>query len=93
MPTIIGAAFAISSLRALTLLAPFGESAGGASLSSLLVLVAVFATGILMSMSLFGLAFSRIMSTRAIQRLGRTSAVLMAVASIALGSYWIFAAI
>jgi hypothetical protein len=93
MPTIIGAAFAISSLRALTLLAPFGEGAGGASLSSLLVLVAVFATGILISMSLFGLAFSRILSTRAILRLGRTSAVLMAVASIALGSYWIFAAI
>ena len=93
VPTIIGAAFAISSLRALTMLAPFGEGAGDASLASLLVLVAVFALGILMSMSLFGLAFSRVMSSHAIQRLGRTSAAFMAVASIALGGYWIFAAI
>jgi hypothetical protein len=93
VPTILGAAFALSSLRALTMLAPFGEKAGSASLSSLLMLVAVFAVGILMSMSLFGIAFSRLMSMRAILRLGRTSAVLMAFASIALGGYWIFAAI
>ena len=93
LPTIVGAAFAVSSVRALTTLAPFGEGLGSAPLSSLLTLVAVFAVGILISMSLFGLAFSRVMSTRAMLRLGRTSAVLMAVASIALGGYWIFAAI
>jgi nickel/cobalt exporter len=93
VPTIIGAAFAISSLRALTMLAPFGESAAGASLASMLGLVAVFALGILMSMSLFGVAFARVMSTAAVLRLGRASAVLMAFASIALGGYWIFAAL
>jgi len=46
-----------------------------------------------MSMSLFGVAFARLMSTGAILRLGRGSAVLMAFASMALGGYWIFAAI
>jgi nickel/cobalt exporter len=93
VPTIIGAAFAISSLRALTLLAPFGESVGAGSLSALLTLVAVFALGILISMSLFGVAFARVMSTQVILRLGRSSAVVMALASVALGTYWIAAAI
>lgn len=93
IPTIIGAAFAISSLRALTMLAPFGGRLGDASLSLLLSLVAVFAVGILISMSLFGVAFARIMSTRAILRMGNAAALLMAVASIALGGYWILAAL
>lgn len=93
LPTIVGAAFAISSLRALTLLAPFGDRADGASLASLLTLVAMFSLGILISMSLFGVAFARLMSAPAIVRLGRASAVLMACASIGLGGYWIFAAI
>lgn len=93
VPTIVGAAFAISSLRALTLLAPFGDTADGASLASLLTLVAAFSVGILISMSLFGVAFARVMSTPAILRLGRASALVMAVASIGLGGYWIFAAI
>ena len=93
IPTIIGAAFAISSLRALTLLAPFGDRVGGASLPMLLTLVGVFAVGILLSMSLFGVAFARLMSTRAIVRMGTASALLMATASIALGGYWIAAAL
>ena len=93
VPTIVGAAFAISSLRALTLLAPFGSDADGASLASLLTLVTMFSVGILISMSLFGVAFARVMSAPAILRLGRASAILMAVASIGLGGYWIFAAI
>ncbi len=93
VPTIVGAAFAISSLRALTLLAPFGHNAEGASLGSLLTLVTMFSVGILISMSLFGVAFARVMSTPAILRLGRASALIMAVASIGLGGYWIFAAI
>src|SRR5688572_32009507 len=50
LPTIVGAAFAISSLRALTMLAPFGDSLEAASLATLLLLVAVFAVGILLSM-------------------------------------------
>lgn len=93
LPTIIGAAFAISSLRALTMLAPFGEHVESASLPQLLLLVAIFAVGILLSMSLFGVAFARLMSTSAIRRLGRASAVAMASASVALGGYWIYAAI
>lgn len=93
VPTIIGAAFALSSLRALTMLAPFGIQASSVSLASVLTLVAVFAIGILLSMSLFGIAFSRVMSAPSVARLGRASAVLMAFASIVLGGYWILAAI
>ena len=93
VPTIIGAAFALSSLRALTMLAPFGDSAASVSLASMLGLVAVFAVGILLSMSLFGVAFARLMSTAAVLRLGRASAGLMSAASIALGGYWILAAL
>ena len=93
VPTIVGAAFAISSLRALTLLAPFGGQADSGSLISLLTIVAMFSVGILLSMSLFGVAFARLMSAPAILRLGRTAAVAMATASIALGSYWVVAAI
>jgi nickel/cobalt exporter len=93
LPTIIGAAFALSSLRALTMLAPFGDSVASVSLASMLGLVAVFAVGILVSMSLFGVAFARVMSTTAVLSLGRASAGLMAAASIALGGYWILAAL
>jgi len=89
LPTIVGAAFAVSSLRALTLLAPFGGSIAGAPLVTLLVLIAVFAVGILASMSLFGVAFARVLSVRAVARLGRTAAGAMAVCSILLGVYWI----
>lgn len=92
VPTIIGAAFAISSLRALTLLAPFGDAVGGASLALLLVLIAVFAVGILISMSLFGVAFAQLLSAATLRHLGTVSTVLTAVASIGLGVYWIYAA-
>ena len=67
----VGAAFAVSSLRALTMLAPFGSRTGAASLPTLVLLIAVFALGILLSMSLFGVAFARLMSARTMQRLGR----------------------
>lgn len=93
VPTIVGAAFAVSSLRALTILTPFGARAGDASLSLLVVLVAVFAVGILLSMSLFGVAFARVISTDTFLRLGRASAAVMASASVALGGYWILSAI
>ena len=89
LPTIVGAAFAVSSLRALTMLAPFGSRAETASLPTLLVLIAVFAMGILMSMSLFGVAFARLMSATAMQRLGRAAGAITAMASITLGVFWI----
>jgi nickel/cobalt transporter (NicO) family protein len=88
LPTIIGAAFAVSSLRALTML-PFGHRVDAISLSTLLILIAVFAIGILLSMSLFGIAFARLMSAHAIQRVGRFAAGGMGIASIALGVFWI----
>jgi hypothetical protein len=53
----------------------------------------VFAIGILISMSLFGVAFARLMSARAVVRLGNLSAITMAVASMLLGVYWIYGAI
>jgi hypothetical protein len=91
LPTVIGAAFAVSSLRALTLLAPFGNRIGAAPLSLLLALIGVFAVGILLSMSLFGVAFASLMTARVVVRLGRGAGALMAVASMGLGLYWILA--
>ena len=52
------------------------------------MLIAVFAVGILLSMSLFGVAFARLMSAAVAARLGRAAAIVMACASVALGSYW-----
>lgn len=89
LPTIIGAAFAVSSLRALTVLAPFGDRVGAAPLPMLLGLIVVFAAGILLSMSLFGVAFAGLMTARVVARLGRAAGVTMALASIALGVYWV----
>jgi hypothetical protein len=89
LPTILGAAFAISSLRALTLLAPFGDGVSGSPLPTLLSLIAVFGVGILLSMSLFGVAFARFMSAAVAANLGRAAAGIMACASVALGAYWI----
>ena len=89
LPTLIGAAFAVSSLRALTLL-PFGISA--APLPILIGLIVVFAVGILLSMSLFGVAFASFMSARVIARLGRAAGGAMAICSIALGVFWILSA-
>jgi hypothetical protein len=92
LPTIVGAAFAVSSLRALTLLAPFGGRADAPPLPALLGLIAVFAVGILISMTLFGVAFARVLSVRVMAGLGRAAAVLMAAASIGLGAFWIASA-
>jgi hypothetical protein len=92
LPTIIGAAFAISSLRALTLLDGFGQGIAAAPLPIVLGLVGVFALGILISMSLFGVALARIMSARALQRISTVAAGVMAAASVALGAFWIMSA-
>lgn len=90
LPTLVGAAFAISSLRALTLLAPFGGRVDATPLPALLGLIGVFAVGILLSMTLFGVAVARLLSARIIAGLGRAAALLMAAASIGLGAFWIF---
>ena len=85
--------FAVSGLRALTLLTPFGavETAGG-SLLTLLGLIAIFAAGIVLAMGLFGVVLARVMSSRARLGLGRIAAGATATASVALGLYWLAAA-
>ena len=94
VPGILGAVFAVSGLRALTMMAPFGGNAAAdgmaASMATLLYLIAVFAVGILISMSLFGIVLSRVLgSVWVARRVGRGAAVLTALASMVLGVYWI----
>jgi hypothetical protein len=91
VPTLVGSVFAISGLRALTLLTPFGAQASQASLLALLGLVVVFALGILLSMSLFGIVLARTLGTpRAVAWAGQSAAVVTAIASVGLGAYWVF---
>ena len=89
LPAMIGAAFAISSLRAVVLLTPFGHSAGSEPLPVLLGLIGIFAAGILASMSLFGVALAGVLSTRALQRVGHGAGALVGVSSIVLGIAWV----
>jgi nickel/cobalt transporter (NicO) family protein len=89
LPTIIGAAFAISSLRALAMLTPFGRDLRAEPLPLLLGLIVVFAVGILASMSLFGIALAGVLSTRVLQRVGHGAGALVALSSIVLGIAWV----
>jgi hypothetical protein len=91
LPAVLGAVFAVSSLRALSTLAPFGASAASVAIPQLVLLIALFGVGILISMSLFGVALARTLSTQFVSRLGHGAAILMATASIGLGFYWILA--
>ena len=92
LPTMIGAAFAVSSLRALAMLTPFGAGLGTAPLSVLLALIGVFAVGILVSMSLFGVALAGVLSTRALARVGPGAGALVGVSSVLLGVAWVVTA-
>lgn len=92
MPAMIGAAFAVSSLRALAMLTPFGADLGAAPLPLLLLLIAVFATGILISMSLFGVVLARLLSASAIERIGDGAGALVGVSSVVLGVAWVVTA-
>ncbi|MEZ5318672.1 MAG: hypothetical protein R2752_14835 [Vicinamibacterales bacterium] len=89
LPTLMGAVFAVSSLRALMLLAPFGGDVRSFSLPVVLLLVVLFGVGILLSMSLFGVVLARVLSLKVVEHLGRAAAVLVALASIVLGAYWV----
>jgi hypothetical protein len=89
LPTMIGAAFAVSSLRAVVMLTPFGQHADAQPLPMLLALIGVFAVGILASMSLFGVALAGVLSTRALQRVGHGAGALVGVSSIVLGIAWV----
>lgn len=91
VPAVLGAVFAVSSLRALSTLAPFGASAASAAIPQLVLLIALFGLGILISMSLFGVALARTLSTRFVSRLGHGAALVMSLASTTLGLYWILA--
>jgi len=89
LPTVIGAAFAISSLRALAMLTPFGRDLGAEPLPLLLALIGVFAVGILASMSVFGIALAGVLSTRVLERVGHGAGALVGVSSIVLGIAWV----
>jgi nickel/cobalt transporter (NicO) family protein len=88
VPGILGGVFAVSGLRALTLLAPFETVR--TSMPGLLTLVVVFALGILLSMSIFGVVLARAMkSPRVTARVAEAAGLTTAVASVVLGLYWI----
>lgn len=91
-PTLMGAAFAVSSLRALAMLTPFGANLGTAPLVLLVTLIAVFACGLLVSMSLFGVALARLLSMRALRRIGHGAGALVGVSSVVLGVAWVLTA-
>jgi ABC-type nickel/cobalt efflux system permease component RcnA len=87
---VLGAVFAISGLRALTLLAPTLHGSATNSFLMLIYLVAVFAVGILLSMSLFGIVLTRLLGSPFVVRtVGRSAAAATALASIGLGMYWL----
>ena len=89
LATMLGAAFAVSSLRALAMLTPFGEGLGTEPLPVLLTLIGVFAVGIMISMSLCGVALAGLLSTRALARVGHAAGALVGISSIVLGVAWV----
>jgi nickel/cobalt exporter len=91
LPGVIGAVFAVRALRALILSLPLWNAPGGAShFWSLLFLVTIFAIGILMSMSLFGIVLAHTLADRRMTgHVARFSAAATALGSLALGIYWI----
>ena len=91
VPGLLGAVFAVSGLRALILSLPLWDAAGSAAhVSTLLFLVSIFALGILLSMSLFGIVLAHTLSARRMTgHVARFSAAATALGSLALGVYWI----
>lgn len=89
LPTLVGALFAVGSLRAMTVLASFGGDAEGRALLGVLGLVVLFGVGVLLAMSLFGVVLARVVSTAIVSRLGTGASLLTSLASVALGVCWI----
>ena len=84
----MGAVFAVSGLRALILSLPLWTSSH--AFGTLLLLVALFALGILLSMSLFGIVLAHTLDARRMTvQLARVAAGATALGSLALGVYWI----
>jgi hypothetical protein len=91
VPALLGAAFAMSSVRALMLFEPIGGTAASLSWPATFVLLMLFGVGILASMALFGVILARVLSLGVVETLGRVAAGVVAAASIALGAYWMWA--
>jgi hypothetical protein len=91
LPGLLGAMFAVSGLRALILSLPLWDTAGGAThVWTLLFLVSIFAFGILLSMSLFGIVLAHTLADRRMTgHVARVSAAATAIGSLVLGVYWI----
>ena len=91
LPGALGAVFAVSGLRALVLSLPLWNAEGGTpDFGALLFLVTIFALGILMSMSLFGIVLAHTLANRRMSGyVARFSAAATALGSLALGIYWI----
>jgi hypothetical protein len=91
LPGFLGAVFAVSGLRALIVSLPLWDAPAGADhFWSLLFLVTVFALGILLSMSLFGIVLAHTLAARQMTgRVARISAAVTALGSLMLGVYWI----
>jgi hypothetical protein len=88
LPALMGAVFAVSGLRALMLLEPFGARAASLTLPVLLLLNVLFGLGILASMSLFGVVLARVLSLGAVDTLSRVAAIVVALGSMLLGVFW-----
>lgn len=91
LPGVLGAVFAVSGLRALVLSLPLWNTPDGSQhIGMLLFLVTAFAVGILISMTLFGIVLAHALADRRMTgQLASFSAATTAVASLALGIYWI----
>jgi hypothetical protein len=91
LPGMLGAVFAVSGLRALIVSLPLWDAAGSAThVWTLLFLVSIFALGILLSMSLFGIVLAHTLAARRMTgHVARFSAAVTALGSLALGVYWI----
>lgn len=88
LPGALGAIFAASGLRALLLALPLWGAPQ--EIGNLMSLVAVFAIGILASMSLFGIVVAHTLDARRMSaHAARFAAGATALGSLALGVYWI----
>jgi len=90
LPGVMGAVFAVSGLRALILSLPlWGAPSAPHAFATLLFLVALFALGILTSMSLFGIVLAHTLDARRMTgQVARFAAAATAIGSLALGVYW-----
>jgi len=88
LPGVMGAIFAVSGLRALILSLPLWNAEH--SVGVLVLLVTLFAVGILASMSLFGIVLAHTLDARRLTgHVARFAAAATALGSLVLGLYWI----